>query len=462
MNRLFIKAAITSMVIFSIFSFPRRGVTQDFMPEPQVFPAMKNGWLYLVDNPELMSGGAGSYGGYVTTNLPSMSVRTNTGIMGYDGGYELTYRHNLQNAVSYGALTGFDINTPLGKIGLGLFPVGLRKLNLNLYEFPLGYYDTIPAESMPHFDWNFSSGGYGIGIGWSRKWNWFSLGFSVIYSQIRLKMGHIVMLPFNEINDSIGDMPIQFAYIPDYREFAGEGKNLSFTVGGAVELGSIVVAFSASKTNELMIDGSASSRIYLPLDTLLAREVDSTFFSGNVISILGISGALIFPGYQRYAFSVQFPAGERGKVELSVNRLVWDRPTTICETRVGFWPAVLIDNLFDTLRFNLRDVWGGRIGFEYRTIHRSIISLGVGYRTPLIDSEPYMPLFFGGGALLSADFEFSYFISDDISLDVRYVFSKNSAFIANPVELRGDNLPGEYVSSNDALTVGFTYVFPEN
>ena len=447
-----------SIFIPPLLPQPLKG--QDFFPEPQAFQLMRYGWVHLIDNPALLAEGVGSYSGYVTGNFPSMSVRTSTGIMGYDGGYELAYRHNSQKSSTIGAITGFDFMTPIGKIGVGLFPAGIRKFNLNLYEFPIGYYDSLPRDTMPYFEWNFNSSGYSVGVGWARRWGHLSLGVSAIYSKITLRMGHLVMWHFNEIDDSLENVPIQFAYVPNYRQFVGSGSFYQLVAGLSLEFGRVQIGGSAIRYGDKYFDGSVLSWTFLPLDTLLAQEIDSSFFSGNVSKVSGVTSRLRFPGRSKYNFFVSVPVGENGKLRFDVSRIIWNHPTTIYMYFPGYVPAVLIEVL-DTFNFNLQNTWEGHISFEYRTMSHSIISVGAGYRTPLINSAPYNPLFYGAGQLITADFGFSYQISSDIAVDIRYSFQKNGAFINGSQEVSKDNLAGEYISSNDMLAIGFTYVFPE-
>ncbi len=449
--------------VFLSFTFllPGFSVAQDFTLVPQTFTTINRGWLNLLGNPALMVEGAGSYSGFIIGNFPSASVRTNTGIMGYDGGYELSYRHNSQHTQSFRALTGYDMSFFLGKIGFGLFPAGIRTLNLNLYSPPIGYYDSLPSETLPHFDWTFTGRGYGVVAGAAGSIGKLKIGASLIYSGLSFKMSHIVMLHYNEINDSIHDIPIQFAYIPDYREATVDGKSFAFKLGLSFDIGRLTVGVIAGKYEPITFSGYAGSRIYLPIDTLLAEEIDSTFFSGGVISILGGGFIMKYPGHHEYALTASMPVGTGGVLKLGVQREVWMRPTSMV-MKPMFRDFVLINHLLDTFNFKLQDTWAGEVAFEYKTMNRSKIAVGVRYRTPLIDSSPYMPLFWGAGSLIEVKFGFSYLVTDDLSLDVRYRFSRNSDFMNNSRLLSPDNLAGEYISSNDMLAIGFSYIFPEN
>ena len=453
---------ITLLLISFVVPFlPGRAASQDFTQAPQVFDLLADGWLNLFTNPAYMAYGAGTYSGFISGGFPSMSVRTNTGIMGYDGGYELSYRHNSQNSHTLGALTGFDISTSFGKLGFGLYPVGYRNFNLNLYTTPIGYYDTIPSETLPHFDWTFKGGGYGISAGFAKEIGRFSFGLAVDYARPSFKMSHIAIVPYTQVNDSI-DVPIQFAYLPDYREFAADGKSFGFSAGAAIKLGRFRIGLHGARYGQVKFYGYASSMIYFPLDTLLSSEIDSAFFSGIVTKILGVSFLMSLPGYSEYAFDVTLPAGENGRFTLGVKRRIWSRPTDITMVPAFRFGDTRIDLLLDTFNFRFNDTWTGSIDFEYKTMNRSEIGIGFAYRTAIIDSPPYVPLFMDAGSQIKVKFGFRYLATDDISVEVRYTFFKNSNFINRSRSLSDDNLGGEYISSNDRLTIGFTYVFPEN
>ncbi|MCD6132484.1 MAG: outer membrane protein transport protein, partial [Candidatus Hydrothermae bacterium] len=113
---------------------------------------------------------------------PYASLEPNTGILGYDGPYTMRYKVSAkeQNFIipSFGLITPYEIKE--GRLAFGFFvPFGLGS-KWDLYDFPMGYYNTedttfTPPE-MEKYDWQSDIKVFAFYMGISKRFGKASLG----------------------------------------------------------------------------------------------------------------------------------------------------------------------------------------------------------------------------------------------------------------------------------------------
>jgi len=429
------------------------------MPDVEI---NRTGWTALAWNPSELAYSTGSYGIMLTTNIPLISVTTNTGIIGYDGDYTLRHRSNSESKVLLNYKTGFDVPFFDGKLGFGLFRPFGRLINLDLYEFPVGYYDTVLQVSMPQFDWGTNISSIEFAVGWATHLTDFlTVGLSGGYVKVNgsykyVKLHHISSFIDNFMADSV---PIQFVYIPEMREFNGDGTSWTYALGIGLEVGKIKLSLGMKRYQPISLEGYELRTTYFPQDSILAETIDSAVFSGGV-SEYSLSTALNLFGFTKFSAGVTLKLAENADLNLKVERFRWDRPTwnTTGWPR-GISPAVFVQR--DTFYLDWNDITRYSLELRYETIHNSVLFFGLGYTEP-IQNEHYTPLFGEPGAAFSLKFAIDYMVSQDLAVEVGYEFLRHNRTAVGEVGSADAQftLSGEYAASSDKVLFGLIYNFP--
>jgi long-chain fatty acid transport protein len=212
---------------------------------------------------------------------PSASFEPNTGLLGYDGPYSL--REKVNAATQYFIIPSFAFLTPMeiagGKIALSFtVPFGLGS-KWDLYDFPIGYYNTNDTTFVvPNYekhDWQSNLSVYNIHLTYSNRIiEKLYAGISVGVSKASIMLRKIKLIDPVEMDTSAYSLPIQYRLFPVDTKVEGSGWGVSgilgllFNITDKLSVGASIRAYSNVK-----LDGTTDLTLYFPKNDYLASQL---------------------------------------------------------------------------------------------------------------------------------------------------------------------------------------------
>ena len=403
-----------------------------------------------------------------TVGLQGMYVM-NTGLLGYDGGYRLQDTVVSKKLVypipGLGIVRNVEENFQMGFIEFSPFGLGGK---WNLYEFPLGYYNTTDTAfkkpEFPEDNWHSDLRTFALFAAMAyRLSNRLRVGFSGGPILASVKLGKVTFIDPAKFDTAALSLPIQYRLMPVTLDINANDAGYGINIGVAYKITSCLSAGAVFRYySTLEFIGDAKFALYLPKNDLIAQHLDSSsqyLMSGEVVESEGDVTAPFKLPYE-LAFGVGYNKNNLG-IYTSITYTKWSRFDEIVASfrkvkllNTPIEKEIIPENFKDTYKFAFGVEYGftpnldARIGFYYDQSPVPDTTL-----TPLIpDINTKLGLNLGAGAKINQQIK--------LYLGTEYVYTKDKNVPRDMnFSYASPYMPGTYKLNIMATNLSIVYSF---
>lgn len=457
--------------------FALSGVGSNGLSMGGAFTAVANDWSALYWNPAGMSFIQSDILGFHNAIvIPASYVKPNTGIIGYDGPYSPVTQVNAKSETftipSGGFVREFKYlkNT---KIGLAVFsPFGLGT-SWSLYHIPIGYYNpsdtaTFYPPKFPEHNWESEVKTASLLIGFSRKFEKFSLGVAIGPTFERFKIRKVTFFDPATIDTHALSLPIQYRLFPIDSKIEIKGWAFSGSAGIIYQpTYKLHIGLSGRFYTRATLEGDAHLYLYFPYNDAIASAADSLsfLFLGAVANGYGTTKAKITLPFN-VNLGISYEVTPKLLFSAEVDYTHWSSFDRIIanfkDLRIKLGDMTLAQITSDTLNEFWNNTFKFSVGGQYQVNDYITMRSGFYYdQTPIPDTT-LTPLIPDANSKFGFNIGGEYKILDFIKVKINYEFIYSSSKTVEPdtnYSYKSSYFAGEYGFHVNALGIGVEYKF---